>query len=65
MGYLIKEYIQKAGLKQNVIAQRAKIPENVFSAILNGKRKITVEEYFAICDALQVPISTFKETATA
>ena len=60
MGSRIKEYILKAGLKQNVIAGRAGIPANVFSAILNNKRKITVDEYFAICDALNVSIATFK-----
>ena len=60
MGSRIKEYILKAGLKQNVIAERAGIPESIFSAILNNKRKITVDEYFAICDALNVSIVTFK-----
>lgn len=61
MGSRIKEYILKAGLKQKVIAVKAGIPENKLSEMLNNKRKITVDEYFAICDALNVTIDTFKD----
>lgn len=65
MGARIREYIEKAGLKKCVIAEKAGIPETTFSAILNEKRKITVEEYFAICDALQVSIGLFREATPA
>jgi len=63
MGSRIKEYILKAGLKQNAVAERAGISPSVFSAMLNEKRKITVEEYFAICDALNVSIAIFRPEA--
>lgn len=33
---------------------------NTLSYLLNGKRKMSVEEYFAICDALAVPVDTFE-----
>ena len=49
IGTQIKNYIYGAGLKYGPVAEKAGIPLNVFSAIINNKRKITVEEYFAIC----------------
>lgn len=64
LGNRIKEYITNAGLKFGVIADRAGIPQNVFSAMINGKRKITAEEYFSICEALNVPLDQFR-AATA
>lgn len=55
----IRDYIEKSGLKFGVIAERVGIPMNTFSAMMNGKRKITAEEYFAICKALNVPLEQF------
>ena len=59
LGFRIKEYISQCGLKFGVVADRAGIPLNVFSAMINGKRKITAEEYFSICKALGVPLEQF------
>lgn len=59
LGFRIKEYITQCGLKFGVVADRAGIPLNVFSAMINGKRKITAEEYFSICKALGVPLEQF------
>lgn len=59
LGFRIKEYISKCGLKFGVVADKAGIPLNVFSAMINGKRKITAEEYFSICKALDVPLEQF------
>lgn len=59
LGIRIKEYIASSGLKFGAVADRAGIPLNVFSAIINGKRKITAEEYFSICKALNVPLEQF------
>lgn len=61
LGRSIKDYMTSEGLKANVIAGRAGIKENVFSAMVNEKRKITAEEYFAICRALNVPLDRFVE----
>lgn len=55
----IKLYIEESGLKFGAIAERVGIPMNTFSAMMNGKRKITAEEYFAICRALGVPLEKF------
>ena len=60
LGFRIKEYITQSGLKFGVIADRAGIPLNTFSAMINGKRKITAEEYFSICNALGVPLEQFR-----
>lgn len=59
LGRCIKEYISSAGMKYGAVADRAEIPQNVFSAIINEKRKITAEEYFSICKALDVPLDQF------
>lgn len=55
----IRKYIEESGVKFGVIADRIGIPMNTFSAMMNGKRKITAEEYFAICKALNVPLEQF------
>lgn len=59
LGIRIKEYIADCGLKYSAVATRAGIPFNTFSAMINGKRKITAEEYFSICEALSVPLDMF------
>lgn len=58
-GARIKEYISQKGLKLVAVANKAGIPLNTFSAMVNGKRKITVEEYVRICAALGVPFEQF------
>ena len=59
MGEKINAYISENGLKFDAIADRAGIQMNTFSAMMNGKRKITAEDYFAICKALDVPLEQF------
>lgn len=56
----IKVYMIKKGLKQKYIAEKAGIPEPIFCMMLNDKRKIEVNEYMRICDALGVPLEQFK-----
>lgn len=64
IGAEIKNYISEAGLKFGAVAEKAGIPANTFSAMMNGKRKITVEEYFMICKALNVsPEEFYKRSA--
>lgn len=62
LGKKIKEYIANSGYKISAIAEKAGLPANTFSAMINGKRKITAEEYFAICKALDVRLNYFTET---
>lgn len=59
MGEKIKNYIQEEGLKLSKIAERVGIPLSTFSAMLNGKRRITADEFIAICKALNVPLEQF------
>ena len=63
LGAQIREYIIEQGLKLGAVAEKVGIPMNTFSAMMNGKRKITAEEYFAICMALDVPLEKFAATA--
>lgn len=55
----IREYIESNGLKHGVIAKKSNLSLQSFSAMLNGKRKITADEYFMICQALGVPVNYF------
>lgn len=55
----LKEYIDKAGLKQKSVAEKAGIPEVQLCLILQGKRKCEVGEYASICNALGVNIGKF------
>ena len=56
----IKVYLVKNGLKQSHIAKKAGIPEPIFCMMLNDKRRIEVNEYMRICDAIGVPLEQFK-----
>ena len=56
----IKAYLVTNGLKQAYVAEKAGIPEPIFSMIMNDKRKIEVNEYMRICDAIGVPLEQFK-----
>lgn len=55
----IKQYVKKMGIKQNVLAKNAGMTQQALCAILNGSRGIDVEEYIAICDALNLPYDYF------
>lgn len=61
LGKNIKAYMDAEGLKATVIAGKAGIKDPIFSAMVNEKRKISAEEYFAICRALNVPLDRFVE----
>lgn len=57
----IKEYLKRNGIKGSFLADKIGVPRNTISSILNGKRKITAEEYFQICKALRVSTDFFFE----
>jgi transcriptional regulator with XRE-family HTH domain len=59
IGSSIKEHLTNRGITQTFICIKTKIPNNIMSPMLNGKRKISAEEYFLICEALHVPLDTF------
>lgn len=49
----ISEYIKKMGIKQRTICEKTGIRVDAMSAILNGKRKMSADEYELICIAIQ------------
>lgn len=48
----ISAAVSDSGLKQRFIAERIGVSEQVFSAMLAGKRKIDVDEFFGLCQVL-------------
>ena len=48
----INAAIEKSGIKQKVIAERIGISEQALSAMLAGRRKISVDEFFSLCVVL-------------
>ncbi len=54
----LRDYINNHGIKQEYISEKTKIPSNVLSTILNGKRKLNVEEFILIIGALNIDANT-------
>jgi len=61
VGANIKQYMKNSGISQSFVSSKTKIPTNILNAILNSKRNLLAEEYFLICEALAVPLQTFKK----
>ena len=55
VGLKIKEYLDQHGVKYSYLSRLM----NLLSLTLNGKRRMSVEEYFTICKALDVSVDTF------
>ena len=60
-GESIKKYLDENGIKYSFVANEAKIPLNVFSTMINCKRRITAEEYIKICSVLKLDPNYFAE----
>jgi transcriptional regulator with XRE-family HTH domain len=56
----IKEFIKERGISQTLLQQLLGISASSFRAMLNGKRGINVDEYFMICNLLNVPLDYFR-----
>lgn len=61
----IKKYLESKGIKQSFISEKTGIPLAALNATLNGNRKIQVDEYFSICDALNVDLDFFRNKKSA
>lgn len=48
----ISAAIADSGLKQKHVADKIGVSESVFSAILAGRRKVDVDEFFSLCQVL-------------
>lgn len=55
----IKRYIEEAGVKQKLIAEKSGIGETKLSLILQGKRELKAGEYANICKSIGVPMNKF------
>jgi len=60
-GSKIKKYLISKGISQTYVANKTGIPISTLNAVLNGNRKLLAEEYFVICQVLDVPLDTFIE----
>lgn len=56
----IKNFMEERGIKQSFLNKQLNMKSSTVNALLNGNRKISAEEYFKICDALNVPLEYFK-----
>lgn len=59
----LKRKIEEDGLKQVVIAEKSGIKPDVFSKIVNGKRRVFADEAIAISTVLNTPIERLIEEA--
>ena len=57
IGKIIQEYRERRGLSQEVVSGLADIGRTHLSAIERGVRRPTLETFFKIADALDVPAS--------
>lgn len=55
----LNNYIHENGLKQKYISHISGISEVTLSKILNNKKKCEINEYLAICTALEQPFEEF------
>ena len=61
LGEKIKNFIKENGIKQTFLASRLGVSTSTLNAMLNGNRNITAEEYFKICEILNVSVEAFRE----
>lgn len=57
----IKRFMEERGIKQSFLKEQIGMTASTVNALLNGNRGISAEEYFKICDALNVPLDYFRE----
>lgn len=55
----IAEYVKERGIKQSFLCERTGLSKHCISQALNGKRKLSVDEYASICTALDVSFDFF------
>lgn len=51
---MLNDYVIANGLSRKVIAANMKISEPRLSLMLNGKRRLTIEDYVSFCNAIAV-----------
>ncbi len=58
----MRDYVVRNDLSQRVIALNMGITESQVSLLLNGKRRLTVEDYLSFCRAISVSPTKFLPT---
>lgn len=51
---LIRQYLKDHGIKQSFLADKCGWTRQRACKIINGKQKMTVDDFDAVCDALNV-----------
>ncbi len=59
VGIKIKEYLDDNGISQSHISKKTNIRASKLNLALNGKRRLTFEEYSSICYVLGVDTNYF------
>ncbi|WP_321974266.1 helix-turn-helix transcriptional regulator [Paratractidigestivibacter sp.] len=55
-------YIGDMGIKQKTLAEKCGMSEMAVSAAMRGERRVTLDEYAAICGFLHVSMDFFNDT---
>lgn len=59
----IAEYLDEREIKQSLLVKKTTLTRDAVSNVLNGKRKLEVEEYAEICKALNVSFDFFYDVS--
>ena len=49
---IINKYLQRKGIKQSFVSEHTGITTNALNLALNGKRKLTADEYIVDCKSI-------------
>lgn len=60
----VAQYLEEHGIKQSWLAQETGLTDNMISGILNGKRKMTADEFVRICKAIGKNPNDFMEAGS-
>lgn len=60
----IAGYMRDHGIKQKYVCQKTGLSKYIISCAFHGKRKLSVEEYKKICEALNLPYEYFLNGGT-
>jgi len=63
IGIRIKQYLRDNGISQAFLSAKTRIPTPKLNLTLNARRKLSLEEYEAICIALGVSFGTFLKSS--
>ena len=60
----ISTYLKSNGIRQSHVAESVGLHSQTFSNVMNGKRRLTAEEYVAICRTLGKSTEFFVDKAS-